>query len=90
MNYVGQDLVNTQMICTVDTMNTSARVGYAPSVIVSKAEHRALTNSFRTYFPYGKTNYSSMESSGILSFFKYEYSNGGKPAWADYICSCYD
>jgi hypothetical protein len=40
----------------------------APSVIVSKTEHRALTNSFRAHFPYGKTNYSSMESSGVLSF----------------------
>ena len=62
----------------------------APAVIVSKANHRALTNAFRTKFPYGKTDYSSMESSGILSFFKNEYSNGGKPEWVDYICSYYD
>jgi len=62
----------------------------APSVIVTKAEHQALTNGFRAHYPYGKTNYTDMNPSSILSYFEFEYTSGGKPDWWDYICSCYD
>ena len=54
-----------------------------PGVVISKEEHRQITNAWRKVYPYGQR--VDIPLSEIKAFYRYEYTRIGKGEWADLL-----
>lgn len=54
-----------------------------PGVVISKEEHRQITNAWRKAYPYGQK--VDIPLSEIKAFYRYEYTRIGKGEWADLL-----